>query len=141
MGDGAEEMTVEDMAEEMTVEDMVEEMTVEDGAEFDSGDDTNSDVTTMKSQTQEVVNLSLSQRPRIQKKVATKEKSSAKSSEEKKYSPTKGSCGEFMFQLAKMRNATVSEFRGKAIVRIREYYEKDGELRHGKKCISLSIDQ
>lgn len=37
------------------------------------------------------------------------------------------------FQLAKMRYATVSEFRGKVMVGIREYYEKDGELRPGKK--------
>ncbi|XP_059149941.1 activated RNA polymerase II transcriptional coactivator p15-like [Physella acuta] len=79
-----------------------------------------------------------------EKKEATKEtkgKSAAKSSEEKKDGPTKGSGGEFMFQLAKMRYATVSEFRGKAMVGIREYYEKDGELRPGKKGISLSIDQ
>ena len=32
-----------------------------------------------------------------------------------------------------MRFATVSEFRGKVLISIREYYEKDGELRPGKK--------
>ncbi|KAH9520424.1 Transcriptional coactivator [Bulinus truncatus] len=55
--------------------------------------------------------------------------------------PTKNSSGEFMFQISKMRFATVSEFRGKAMVSIREYYEKDGDLRPGKKGISLSVDQ
>lgn len=32
-----------------------------------------------------------------------------------------------------MRYATVSEFRGKVMVSIREYYEAEGELRPGKK--------
>jgi len=36
-------------------------------------------------------------------------------------------------QLGKMRYATVSEFRGRKMVNIREYYEADGELRPGKK--------
>ncbi|XP_046574425.1 activated RNA polymerase II transcriptional coactivator p15-like [Haliotis rubra] len=49
--------------------------------------------------------------------------------------------GEQMFQIARMRFATVSEFRGKAMVSIREYYEADGDLRPGKKGISLTMDQ
>ncbi|XP_067666610.1 activated RNA polymerase II transcriptional coactivator p15-like [Haliotis asinina] len=49
--------------------------------------------------------------------------------------------GEKMFQIARMRFATVSEFRGKAMVSIREYYEADGDLRPGKKGISLTMDQ
>jgi len=32
-----------------------------------------------------------------------------------------------------MRYATVSEFRGRKMVNIREFYEADGELRPGKK--------
>lgn len=39
----------------------------------------------------------------------------------------------FIMQLSKMRYATVSEFRGKVMVGIREYYEADGELRPGRK--------
>lgn len=36
---------------------------------------------------------------------------------------------------------TVTEFRGKVYVGIREYYEKDGELKPGKKGIALSLEQ
>jgi len=60
---------------------------------------------------------------------------------EKASKSTKGPGGEVMFQLAKMRYATVSEFRGKVMVGIREYYEKDGKLLPGKKGISLSAEQ
>uniref|UniRef100_A0A0B7AUZ0 Transcriptional coactivator p15 (PC4) C-terminal domain-containing protein n=1 Tax=Arion vulgaris TaxID=1028688 RepID=A0A0B7AUZ0_9EUPU len=74
-----------------------------------------------------------------EKKKEVKEAKSDKDS--KSSSSTKGPGGEHMFQLAKMRYATVSEFRGKAMVGIREYYEKDGELRPGKKGISLSTEQ
>ncbi|KAK7011446.1 activated RNA polymerase II transcriptional coactivator p15 [Biomphalaria glabrata] len=69
------------------------------------------------------------------------EKDSKSDKKDEKAGPTKNSSGESMFQISKMRFATVSEFRGKAMVNIREYYEKDGELRPGKKGISLSIDQ
>lgn len=36
-------------------------------------------------------------------------------------------------QLGRMRYATVSEFRGRKMVNIREFYDADGELRPGKK--------
>jgi len=36
-------------------------------------------------------------------------------------------------QLGKMRYATVSEFRGRKMVNIREFYEADGELKPGRK--------
>ena len=36
---------------------------------------------------------------------------------------------------------TVTEFRGKVYVGIREYYEKDGELKPGKKGIALNLEQ
>lgn len=38
-----------------------------------------------------------------------------------------------IFKLANMRFVNVSEFRGKALVNIREYYEKDGKQLPGKK--------
>lgn len=37
------------------------------------------------------------------------------------------------FQLSTMRFATVSEFRGRVMVGIREYYDAGGELKPGKK--------
>uniref|UniRef100_A0A8D8T4U5 RNA polymerase II transcriptional coactivator n=1 Tax=Cacopsylla melanoneura TaxID=428564 RepID=A0A8D8T4U5_9HEMI len=40
-----------------------------------------------------------------------------------------------------MRFLKVDEFRGKPLVSIREYYEKNGELLPGKKGISLSASQ
>lgn len=46
-----------------------------------------------------------------------------------------------MFDLTKMKFATVSEFKGKKYVNIREYYEKDGDLRPGKKGIALNQEQ
>lgn len=43
--------------------------------------------------------------------------------------------------LSNRRKATVSKFKGKIFADIREYYEKDGELRPGQKGISLTPDQ
>jgi hypothetical protein len=39
----------------------------------------------------------------------------------------------FSLQISKNRFVTVSEFRGKVMVGIREFYEADGELKPGKK--------
>ena len=46
-----------------------------------------------------------------------------------------------MHALSKMRFVNVSEFRGKKLVNIREYYEKDGKMLPGRKGISLTTDQ
>jgi hypothetical protein len=46
-----------------------------------------------------------------------------------------------MFDLGNSRFASVSEFKGKMLVNIREYYHKDGKWQPGKKGISLSQDQ
>ncbi|XP_050441754.1 RNA polymerase II transcriptional coactivator [Adelges cooleyi] len=45
------------------------------------------------------------------------------------------------WSLDKNRTVKVREFRGRYMVDIREYYEKNGELLPGKKGISLSINQ
>ncbi|PYH97782.1 PC4-domain-containing protein [Aspergillus ellipticus CBS 707.79] len=49
--------------------------------------------------------------------------------------------GDHYWELSKMRRLTVSSFRGKTMVNIREYYEKDGQQLPGKKGISLPVDQ
>jgi len=45
------------------------------------------------------------------------------------------------WKLSAMRQVSVSEFKGKQYVNIREYYEKDGEMLPGRKGISLPPDQ
>lgn len=44
-------------------------------------------------------------------------------------------------QLSNKRNVSIQKFKGKTLVSIREYYEKDGELRPSAKGISLTVDQ
>ncbi|XP_003746678.1 activated RNA polymerase II transcriptional coactivator p15 [Galendromus occidentalis] len=57
--------------------------------------------------------------------------------------PKKNEAGEYVFELSKMRNVSVKEFKGRVLVNIREFYEdkNSGELRPGKKGIALSADQ
>ncbi|XP_075216652.1 single stranded-binding protein c31A [Lycorma delicatula] len=45
------------------------------------------------------------------------------------------------WQLESRRFVKVREFKGKVMVDIREYYDADGELKPGKKGISLSASQ
>eukprot|EP01135_Chromosphaera_perkinsii_P001798 Nk52_evm67s210 gene=Nk52_evmTU67s210 len=48
----------------------------------------------------------------------------------------------FVFDLSRTRRITVREFRGKTLVDIREFYtDNSGELRPGKKGISLPLEQ
>jgi hypothetical protein len=41
--------------------------------------------------------------------------------------------GDGYWEISKMRRVTISSFRGKTLVNIREYYEKDGQELPGKK--------
>lgn len=52
-----------------------------------------------------------------------------------------GDDGDQMFQLGRMRYVSVREFRGRTMIDIREYYDKDGETRPGKKGIALNVEQ
>lgn len=49
--------------------------------------------------------------------------------------------GDHYWEISKLRRVTVSSFRGKTLVNIREYYEKDGKELPGKKGISMPVDQ
>ncbi|KAL5332845.1 transcriptional Coactivator p15-domain-containing protein [Aspergillus crustosus] len=49
--------------------------------------------------------------------------------------------GDSFWEISKNRRLTISAFRGKVMVNLREYYEKDGEQLPGKKGITLPIDQ
>merc|ERR1711964_198149 len=45
------------------------------------------------------------------------------------------------WHISNVRRVSVEEFRGKKLVSIREYYEKDGKMLPGRKGISLPQDQ
>ncbi|KAI9762540.1 MAG: hypothetical protein M4579_000343 [Chaenotheca gracillima] len=49
--------------------------------------------------------------------------------------------GSEYWEISKSRRVTISEFKGKQMVNIREYYEKDGKHLPGKKGISLPVEQ
>ncbi|KAJ5122858.1 RNA polymerase II transcriptional coactivator KELP [Penicillium atrosanguineum] len=49
--------------------------------------------------------------------------------------------GDRYWEISKMRRVTISSFRGKNMVNVREYYEKDGQELPGKKGISMPMDQ
>ncbi|XP_019623881.1 PREDICTED: activated RNA polymerase II transcriptional coactivator p15-like [Branchiostoma belcheri] len=49
--------------------------------------------------------------------------------------------GSDMIQLSNKRYVSVREFKGKCLIDIREYYDAGGELKPGKKGISLTTDQ
>ncbi|KAL4227482.1 Transcriptional coactivator [Mactra antiquata] len=78
---------------------------------------------------------------KVEKKKEEKREEKKEVSKKSSGGAEKGPGGECMFQIGRMRYVTVSEFRGKAMVGIREYYDKDGEMRPGKKGISLPLDQ
>ena len=45
------------------------------------------------------------------------------------------------WEISKARRVTVSDFRGKKMIHIREYYDKDGEMLPGKKGIGITLEQ
>ncbi|KAJ5791388.1 uncharacterized protein N7518_008399 [Penicillium psychrosexuale] len=49
--------------------------------------------------------------------------------------------GDRYWEISKMRRLTISSFRGKTQVNVREYYEKEGQELPGKKGISMPVDQ
>lgn len=55
--------------------------------------------------------------------------------------PQKDEEGNPYWEISKARRVTVSAYRGKQMVSIREYYEKEGKWLPGKKGISLTVEQ
>ncbi|EHY58747.1 hypothetical protein HRR83_007471 [Exophiala dermatitidis] len=49
--------------------------------------------------------------------------------------------GNSYWEISKNRRVTISDFKGKKLVNIREYYQKDNEWLPGKKGISMSLEQ
>ncbi|EXJ88876.1 casein kinase II subunit alpha [Capronia epimyces CBS 606.96] len=55
--------------------------------------------------------------------------------------PQSDSDGNIFWEISKNRRVTLSDFKGKKLVNIREYYQKDSEWLPGKKGISMSLEQ
>lgn len=49
--------------------------------------------------------------------------------------------GNPFWEISNTRRVGISEFKGVCMISIREYYEKNGKLLHGKKGISMPVDQ
>lgn len=52
--------------------------------------------------------------------------------------PQLDSDGNTFWEISKMRRVTISEFKGKQMVSVREYYEQNGEIKPGKKVFEKS---
>lgn len=77
--------------------------------------------------------------PKRAKTNSTKTMPSSKLQEDLNSNSKLDSNGDRYWEISKMRRVTVSSFRGKTMVNIREYYEKDGQELPGKK-VSLIFE-
>jgi hypothetical protein len=86
----------------------------------------------------EVVDHSLVDKPPLSKKSRTNAPDVAgfDNSRPELVARKEDSNGDIYWEISKMRRVTISSFRGKTMVNIREYYEKDGEELPGKKVFS-----
>ncbi|TWW61095.1 Activated RNA polymerase II transcriptional coactivator p15 SUB1 -like protein [Takifugu flavidus] len=85
--------------------------------------------------------------PAKRKKTSQSEKPSKKPKSGESSKPGGSSKGsgngdDNMFQIGKMRYVSVRDFKGKVLIDIREYWmNQDGEMKPGKKGISLNPEQ
>ncbi|OJD16440.1 hypothetical protein AJ78_03381 [Emergomyces pasteurianus Ep9510] len=49
--------------------------------------------------------------------------------------------GDIYWNISRLRRLTVSSFKGRTMVSVREYYEKEGQELPGKKGISMPLEQ
>jgi len=82
-----------------------------------------------------------SKKTKVKGKVSKKEAPKKTKVSAEKTEALKGEDGETLYPLSALRNVSVKSFRGKVLVNIREYYEKDGKQLPGKKGISLTNEQ
>lgn len=68
-------------------------------------------------------------------------KKQKKEKEKKKVKSSSGDDQEHSFPLSKQKFLNVREFKGRLLIDIREFYDAGGELKPGKKGISLTVDQ
>ncbi|EER24016.1 hypothetical protein D8B26_002185 [Coccidioides posadasii str. Silveira] len=55
--------------------------------------------------------------------------------------PNTDSNGDPYWEISRQRRVTVSTFKGRTMINVREYYEKDGQDLPGKKGISMTLEQ
>ncbi|KAF3491136.1 uncharacterized protein GIQ15_00653 [Arthroderma uncinatum] len=72
---------------------------------------------------------------------AGKSDSSAQVSSALDRTPKTDSNGDPYWEISRQRRVTISTFRGRVLVNVREYYEKDGQDLPGKKGISMTLEQ
>lgn len=82
-----------------------------------------------------------SKKPKREKEhhAATSQRKQAKASFPRNGSSKVDSNGDTYWEISRLRRVTISTFRGKTLVNVREYYEKDGEELPGKKVGFSSI--
>ncbi|PIK37731.1 Activated RNA polymerase II transcriptional coactivator p15 [Apostichopus japonicus] len=64
-----------------------------------------------------------------------------KPEKKKEKSKEDGDDQEHMYALSRQKFVNVREFRGRILIDIREYYDAGGEMKPGKKGISLTVEQ
>jgi hypothetical protein len=78
-----------------------------------------------------------------EKKLRKEEEGGSKEEEDENAKPKMevNDDGEKYWSLSKNKRVSVSSFKGKTLVNLREYFEKDGEWLPTKKGITLNLDQ